>query len=80
MVCYTFGAPRVGNRAWASECGDLVPAMFHVINDQVPPQLPAYPSHGRPGPGLALSWTMYARLGSMHATCPQTCVLGLRHS
>ena len=35
LACYTFGAPRVGNAAWAAECGAMIPAMFHVINDQV---------------------------------------------
>ena len=52
MVCYTFGAPRVGNQAWAAECGDLVPTHFHVITDQVAPRLAAYAQHGRPCPGL----------------------------
>ena len=36
MLCYTFGAPRVGNCAWAKECGAMVPAIFNIINDQVP--------------------------------------------
>ena len=35
MHCYTFGAPRVGNCAWAAEYEGLVPSTFHVINDQV---------------------------------------------
>ena len=55
MVCYTFGAPRVGNQAWASECGDLVPATFHVINDQVPCAAAAaavYDQAGRMAAGL----------------------------
>ena len=34
MCCYTFGAPRVGNAAWADEYETLVPATFHIINDQ----------------------------------------------
>ena len=35
MCCYTFGAPRVGNAAWAAEGEALVPATFQTINDQV---------------------------------------------
>ena len=35
MCCYTFGAPRTGNAAWAAEVEALAPATFHVINDQV---------------------------------------------
>ena len=35
MCCYTFGAPRVGNAAWANEYETLVPSTFHIINDQV---------------------------------------------
>ena len=33
--CYTFGAPRVGNHAFANEYNKLVPHTWHIINDQV---------------------------------------------
>ena len=36
LTVYTFGEPRVGNRAFAIEYNGLVPAHFAVINDQVP--------------------------------------------
>ena len=38
--CYTFGAPRTGNHAWAAEYEDLVPDTWHIINDQVCPYSP----------------------------------------
>ncbi|KAI7844547.1 hypothetical protein COHA_001905 [Chlorella ohadii] len=30
--CYTFGAPRVGNRAWARQYNQAVPDTWHIIN------------------------------------------------
>ena len=33
--CYTFGAPRMGNHAFANEYNKLVPHTWHIINDQV---------------------------------------------
>ena len=36
VAVYTFGSPRVGNRALALEYNDLVPEHFSVINDQDP--------------------------------------------
>lgn len=35
LGCYTFGAPRVGNHAFAREYNKLVPHTWHIINDQV---------------------------------------------
>ena len=35
--CYTFGAPRTGNHAWAAEYEELVPDTWHIINDQACP-------------------------------------------
>lgn len=32
---YTFGAPRVGNHAFAREFNEKVPELWNVINDQV---------------------------------------------
>ncbi|GMH46106.1 hypothetical protein BSKO_14070 [Bryopsis sp. KO-2023] len=32
--CYTFGAPRTGNHAFAREYNALVPDTWHIINDQ----------------------------------------------
>ena len=32
---YTFGAPRVGNHAFARECRGKLPELWNVINDQV---------------------------------------------
>ena len=32
---YTYGAPRVGNHAFAHECRDKLPELWNVINDQV---------------------------------------------
>ena len=31
---YTFGCPRIGNRALAAEFAEVVPDTWHVINDQ----------------------------------------------
>jgi hypothetical protein len=39
ISCYTFGAPRTGNHAFAREYNKAVPDTWGVINDQVP-----YPS------------------------------------
>jgi hypothetical protein len=35
ICCYTFGAPRTGNAAFANEYARLVPETFHVINDRL---------------------------------------------
>ena len=35
LLCYTFGAPRVGNHAFAKEYDQLVQDSWNVINDQV---------------------------------------------
>jgi len=34
MSVYTFGCPRIGNRALAAESAEVVPDTWHVINDQ----------------------------------------------
>ena len=34
ISCYTFGAPRTGNHAFAYEYNELVPDTWGVINDQ----------------------------------------------
>ena len=34
ISCYTFGCPRIGNRALAAEFDEVVPDTWHVINDQ----------------------------------------------
>ena len=34
VACYTFGAPRTGNKAWAREADELYPSCWHVIHDQ----------------------------------------------
>jgi hypothetical protein len=34
LSIYTFGAPRVGNHAFARECRDKLPELWNVINDQ----------------------------------------------
>ncbi|KAK9823190.1 hypothetical protein WJX72_000942 [[Myrmecia] bisecta] len=34
VSCYTFGAPRTGNHAFAAEYNATVPDTWHVINDQ----------------------------------------------
>ena len=34
-ICYTFGAPRLGNHAFAHLFNTTVPNTWHVINDQV---------------------------------------------
>ena len=34
MQVYTFGAPRVGNHAFARDCRDKLPELWNVINDQ----------------------------------------------
>jgi hypothetical protein len=36
LHCYTFGAPRTGNHAFAAESSRLVPETWHVINDRAP--------------------------------------------
>lgn len=38
LQCYTFGAPRVGNSAFAKSYNEVVPATWHIINDQVSTQ------------------------------------------
>ena len=35
IICYTFGAPRVGNYAFAETYNKLVPETWNVVNDQV---------------------------------------------
>ena len=35
VSCYTFGAPRTGNHAFAKEYNAAVPDTWSVINDQV---------------------------------------------
>ena len=35
ISCYTFGAPRTGNHAFAYEYNELVPDTWGIINDQV---------------------------------------------
>lgn len=35
LACYTFGAPRTGNHAFAWDYRDAVPDTWGVINDQV---------------------------------------------
>ncbi|KAK9817451.1 hypothetical protein WJX74_011070 [Apatococcus lobatus] len=34
LACYTFGAPRTGNHAFANEYGRRIPQTWHIINDQ----------------------------------------------
>ena len=34
LACYTFGAPRVGNPAFAKEFDELVQDSWSIINDQ----------------------------------------------
>lgn len=34
LVCYTFGAPRVGNPAFAKEYDELVQDSWSIVNDQ----------------------------------------------
>jgi hypothetical protein len=41
ISCYTFGAPRTGNHAFAYEYNELVPDTWGIINDQVSPGRPA---------------------------------------
>ena len=35
LECYTLGAPRVGNSAFAKSYNEVIPATWHMINDQV---------------------------------------------
>lgn len=35
ISCYTYGAPRTGNHAFAKKYNLSVPQTWHVINDQV---------------------------------------------
>ncbi len=35
VSCYTFGAPRTGNHAFAREYNAAVPDTWSIINDQV---------------------------------------------
>ena len=42
LACYTFGAPRVGNHAFAQEFNAIVNDCWHVINDLVS----CLPKHG----------------------------------
>ena len=34
ISCYTFGAPRTGNHAFAREYNEAVPDTWGIINDQ----------------------------------------------
>ena len=46
VICYTFGAPRIGNYAFAETYNKLVPETWNVVNDQVKPFFPTpVPSH-----------------------------------
>ena len=38
VACYTFGAPRVGNHAFAWDFNRIVDDCWHIINNQVAPQ------------------------------------------
>ena len=40
VSCYTFGAPRTGNRAFRNEFNSLVPNCWGIINDQVKNSIP----------------------------------------
>lgn len=35
VVCYSFGAPRTGNHAFARDYNHMVPDTWSIINDQV---------------------------------------------
>ena len=35
VICYTFGAPRVGNHAFAHTYDRMVPETWNIVNDQV---------------------------------------------
>lgn len=35
VICYTFGAPRTGNHAFAADYNRVVPDTWSLINDQV---------------------------------------------
>ena len=35
IICYTFGAPRIGNYAFAETYDRLVPETWNIVNDQV---------------------------------------------
>ena len=35
VSCYTFGAPRVGNHAFAEDFDTIINDCFHVVNHQV---------------------------------------------
>jgi hypothetical protein len=37
VVCYSFGAPRTGNHAFARDYNHVVPDTWSIINDQVRP-------------------------------------------
>ncbi len=37
VVCYSFGAPRTGNHAFARDYNHVVPDTWSIINDQVHP-------------------------------------------
>ena len=34
VLCYTFGAPRTGNHAFATDYNHVVPDTWSIINDQ----------------------------------------------
>ena len=35
VMCYSFGAPRTGNHAFANDYNRVVPDTWSIINDQV---------------------------------------------
>ncbi|GMH41168.1 hypothetical protein BSKO_09078 [Bryopsis sp. KO-2023] len=43
ITCYTYGAPRVGNRTFVSEYNSMVPDTWQVVNDEdVVPRVPKF--------------------------------------
>ena len=54
VICYTFGAPRLGNYAFAETYNRLVPETWNVVNDQVRVDLSPTTSY-QPHPVLTTS-------------------------
>ena len=65
---YTFGAPRVGNHAFARDINERVPQLWNVINDQAR----AAPCH--PWPLAAISAVL-----PLHFSRQPACVARLAH-
>ena len=53
--CYTYGAPRTGNRAFAEDYGRVVEDTWHIINGEPLPCVEPHHCHGHRMPARCRS-------------------------